>query len=119
MTTAPSRVRATADLPADLHDDAPIQIAPGEVVTLIGESEGDFPAFVQVATASGGSGWVPSRHLSADRPMATVLTAYDTAVLHVAAGDLLTLLADDHESGWAWCADDRGREGWVPYSILG
>ena len=116
--SSPARVRVRTSLPADLHDDSPIRIRPGERVTLTGEAGADFPAFVQIATADGGSGWVPSRYLSTDRPQATVLTGYDTTVLHVAAGDLLTLLADDHESGWAWCADDEGREGWVPYAIL-
>jgi len=118
MTTDPRLVRAVAELPTEYHDDSPITIRPGEALTVTGDSESDFPAFVPVRTAGGGSGWVPSRHLSPDRPLATVVTAYDTTVLHVTAGQVLTLLAEDRDSGWAWCADERGREGWVPYRLL-
>lgn len=100
----------------EIPDRAPLQIEPGAVVS-VGERDTTWPAFVFV-TAAGGSGWVPVRHLSADSGPATVLTPYDTAELPVEAGETVTVLSRDDESGWWWCRAQSGREGWVPLRIL-
>jgi hypothetical protein len=47
-----------------------------------------------------------------------VKTAYDTTELPTKAGDVLDVLAEDHESGWLWCRPSDGREGWVPARTL-
>ncbi len=107
-------MRVVAD--HEIPDRAPFRITPGDRVT-VGEQDTEWPAFVMVMSLTG-EGWVPSRHLSVDRPIATVTTAYDTQELPASAGDVLALLADDPESGWAWCRDDAGREGWVPHRAL-
>lgn len=90
----------------------PLSLAPGDVVT-VGRRDRDWPAFVFV-TAARGSGWVPSRHLSADAGQAVVQTAYDTTELATRSGEILELVARDDESGWLWCRSADGREGWVP-----
>ncbi len=100
----------------EIPNRAPLQIEPGEVVS-VGERDTTWPAFVFV-TAAGGSGWVPARHLSAGSGPATVLTTYDTTELPVEAGDTVTVLRRDDESGWLWCRAESGREGWVPLRIL-
>jgi uncharacterized protein YgiM (DUF1202 family) len=35
------------------------------------------------------------------------------------AGELLTVLATDPQSGWSWVRNAAGREGWVPDSTIG
>jgi len=90
----------------------PIALVPGDAVT-VGERDVEWPAFVFV-TAAGGSGWVPSRCLSADSGEATVTAAYDTTELATAPGDELEVLERDDEGGWLRCRAADGREGWVP-----
>lgn len=95
---------------------ASISLRPGEAV-LARRLPSPWPAFSWVETETGG-GWVPTRYLSAPEGPATVMTAYDTTELPVRAGDPLTILVPDPESGWSWCRDARGREGWVPDQAL-
>ena len=90
----------------------PLSLASGDVV-MVGRRDSDWPAFVFV-TAAEGSGWVPSRYLSAEAGRAVVETSYDTTELATASGDLLEVVDRDDESGWLWCRSADGREGWVP-----
>jgi uncharacterized protein YgiM (DUF1202 family) len=91
----------------------PLALAAGDVV-VVGSRDEDWPAFVFVTAAGGGSGWVPSRCLSADAGDALVETPYDTTELATARGEILEVLVRDDESGWLWCRATGGREGWVP-----
>lgn len=106
------RVRTAHEIP----DRAPLRLQPGERVHL-GRRDPTWPQFAFV-TAEHGTGWVPARHFSRPEGAAQVVTAYDTTELPTAAGDLLDVLAEDVESGWYWCRDATGREGWVPISTL-
>jgi hypothetical protein len=94
-----------------------IQISVGERVS-IGRRSPDWPAFVFVTTAHG-DGWVPSRHLSEEGGVATVAVEYDTTELPVAAGETVEVLRRDDASGWWWCRNGAGTEGWIPVSALG
>lgn len=98
-----------------------IVIVPGDQV-VVGErgpdDDGTWPAFVPVTTASGATGWVPERYLDGVRPAATVLRGYDTQELPAVAGERLTLIEDDAESGWSWCRNAVRREGWIPNNVL-
>ena len=87
-------------------------LAIGEPVT-VGEHDTDWPAFVFVQSERG-EGWVPSLHLSSDAGAAVAMAGYDTTELATSGGDHLTVLKRDDESGWLWCRDDAGQEGWVP-----
>ena len=90
----------------------PLSLASGDVVT-VGRRDSDWPAFVFVITA-GGSGWVPSRYLSADAGRAVVETPYNTTELATRSGEIFEVVERDDESGWLWCRSADGREGWVP-----
>lgn len=94
----------------------PIVVTPGEVV-VAGRRDDEWPAFVLVE-AVGGSGWVPSRHLSADAGAATVITPYETTELATSEGEHLDILTTDDDSGWDWCRAADGRVGWVPQRTL-
>ncbi len=100
-----------------IPDRAPLRLAVGDRVE-VGERDARWPAFVFV-TAAEGTGWVPSRHLSADSGRATVRTPYDTTELPVEAGEVLEVLREDRDSGWVWCRSGSGREGWVPVEVVG
>jgi hypothetical protein len=65
-------------------------------------------------TAADGCGWVPARHLSADRGPAVVRVPYDTTELATQDGELLEVLVEDARSGWLWCRSADRRQGWVP-----
>ena len=90
----------------------PLSLASGDVVT-VGRRDTDWPAFVFI-TAAGGSGWVPSRYLSADTGPAVVETPYNTTELATSSGEILEVVDRDDESGWLWCRSTDGREGWLP-----
>jgi SH3-like domain-containing protein len=112
LTTSRAIAREAHAVP----DRPALSLALGDVVQ-VERRDTDWPAFVFV-TADTGSGWVPSRHLSADRGEAVVTAPYDTQELPTATGEILEVLARDDESGWHWCRSGEGREGWVPARTL-
>jgi hypothetical protein len=108
------RARAVED--HRIPERAPLQVAVGERVS-VGERDTEWPAFVFV-TGTQGEGWVPRRHLSGDSGEATVLVAYDTTELPVDVGDEVEVIERDDPSGWWWCRNAAGEEGWVPVAAL-
>lgn len=112
MTRLLARAREAHSVP----DRPPLSLAVGDAVH-VGRRDTDWPAFVFV-TAAAGSGWVPSRYLSADSGEAVVTTPYVTRELATTTGQLLEVLVRDDESEWHWCRADDGSEGWVPARTL-
>ena len=104
----PRIVTADHEIPAR----APLMLRAGDVVQ-VGERDMQWPAFVFV-TAPGGAGWVPARHLDVAGATGTVLVPYDTTELPAARGEIVDVVQDDPESGWSWCRNAEGREGWIP-----
>lgn len=96
---------------------APLTVVPGERVQ-VGDRDEEWPAFVFV-TSVGGCGWVPSRHLEMAGGVGTVVVGYDTTELAATRGEVVDVIRDDPESGWAWCANADGRCGWIPHRVLG
>lgn len=109
--------RCTVVVAHEIPKRQPIQITPGERVE-VGDRDSDWPEFVFVKTRSG-SGWVPARHLSASQGPAIVLNAYDTTELRTVIGERLEVVGPDPVSGWTWCRNTAGEEGWVPDRTLG
>lgn len=93
-----------------------LRIVPGGKA-IVGDQATEWPAFVFITTDKG-SGWVPQRCLTADRPTARVIHAYDTQELPVVVGTVLTLVEDDPDSGWSWCVAADGQAGWVPHRVF-
>ncbi|MBO0708892.1 MAG: hypothetical protein J2P43_11920 [Candidatus Dormibacteraeota bacterium] len=102
-------------------DRAPILVEPGERLHL-GERDTTWPAFRLVTKRDGGEGWVPERcfqQLPGDHPDEAVMIArYDTHEIAPPPGEEVTVLVLDEPSGWAWCRDARGAEGWLPLSVI-
>lgn len=92
----------------------PIVVRPGEDL-VVGVRDDQWPAFVLVTTRTGAEGWVPSRFLerTADGRV-TPNRSYDTSELEVDPGALLAVEEADLGSGWLWCQDATGSQGWVP-----
>lgn len=99
-----------------IPDRAPLTIWPGDEVS-IGERDTEWTAFIFV-TGPRGAGWVPARHIDIHGATGTVLTAYNTTELPASDGETVEVLSDDRESGWAWCRNLSGREGWIPHRVL-
>lgn len=100
----------------EIPERAPIRIEPGDVVE-VGQRDTTWPAFVFVTTPSG-EGWVPARHLDVGDSDGVVVDGYDTTELATSVGEVLSVLERDDESGWLWCRNQDGREGWVPASTV-
>ncbi len=112
----PRKVRVTASFPPDFFDglaQPPLVMRPAEALDVVeGETSARWPAFVLVVNRAGGRGWVPERYLKRQGQAAVAIRGYDTTTLNPARGDVLTVLEEDRESGWLWCRDANGREGW-------
>ncbi len=106
----------TASVAHEVPDRPPLVVEPGDVVQA-GERDTTWPAFVFV-TSERGEGWVPARHLSGDAGNVVVRARYDTTELATEVGETLAIVERDDESGWVWCRNVRGEEGWVPLSTL-
>ena len=109
-------MRVQVSAPHEVPERPPLHLAVGEPV-MVGEPDEEWPEFVFV-TGAAGSGWVPARHLSASSGAAVVENTYDTTELAVTAGQQVTVVDRDDRSGWWWCRNDAGDEGWVPMAVL-
>jgi SH3 domain len=111
-----TRVRPTA---AYRPPDRPVlEVEEGSVVAT-GELDDEWPAFRWCVDERGVGGWIPDRYLRHEEPgRARCLQRYSNHELAVDPGDVLELLLRDDESGWHWCRDAAGREGWVPVRVL-
>ena len=61
---------------------------------------------------------MPARYLSAAEGTASVLTRYNTQEVAGQTGEVLTVIERDDESGWLWCRNAGGQEGWIPVRSL-
>lgn len=100
----------------EIPERATLVIEPGDEVQ-VGDRDTEWPAFVFVMAAQG-TGWVPARHLDIDGSHGTVRVGYDTTELPATSGEIVDVLDDDPESGWSWCRNADGREGWIPHRVL-
>lgn len=109
--------RVVARAAHEIPDRPPLRLRVGDDV-VVGERDTEWPEFVFVTTAVG-AGWVPARHLSSSSGAAVVRTAYDTTELPTRVGEELDVLTEDRQSGWLWCSNAAGRQGWVPMRTVG
>lgn len=91
-------------------DRPPLKLTVGDEVRE-GDRDAEWPEFVFVTAAHGGTGWVPARHPSQPAGPATMQTAYDTTELATQVGDVLEFVVEDVDSGWLWCRSGTGRAG--------
>ena len=95
-----------------------LELEAGAPVT-VGELDDEWPAFRWCVNELDVGGWVPDRYLTHEQPgRARCRRAYSTRELSVDRGQGVELVERDDESGWHWCRDGAGREGWVPARSL-
>ncbi|MGI0071116.1 MAG: SH3 domain-containing protein [Thermoplasmata archaeon] len=108
----PASVRVVRFLPLSARATSPpIVIRPGDRLT-VDERSDEWPAFVFVRNERGQAGWVPEQYVEQRDGAGRATREFDTTSLEPAVGDLLTVLEDHSDWGWARCRDERGREGW-------
>lgn len=114
---ASEKVRVTASFPPDFFDGlaTTLVMRPGEALEVVEDEESKrWPAFALVVNGHGDRGWVPKRYLKRQGEKAVAIKRYDTTTLSPSREEVLTVLEKDIESGWLWCRDKEGREGWFP-----
>ena len=60
----------------------------------------------------GVAAWIPETYLKQEDHGAIVLADYDSTELSSRIGEELSCL--NEESGWIWCVNQVGQQGWVP-----
>nr|MBN2278498.1 hypothetical protein [candidate division Zixibacteria bacterium] len=93
----------------------PLVIKAGEKVQ-VEPRPSEWPGWIWCVIADGRSGWVPKKYIDEKHGLHLAAVDYSAAELNVAVGDNLTIIKQ--ESGWAWCENSRGDQGWVPLDNL-
>lgn len=90
----------------------PIHFAAGDRV-LAGREDPTWPGWIWARTSDGNEGWapLPCLEIGADGT-AVARKAYTARELSMRRGDQLLSLRE--HSGWLWCRNQHGEEGWVP-----
>jgi hypothetical protein len=97
----------------------PIRVRAGDRVTLTGR-EDNWQGWIWLwgVGPDGREGWLPQDAVTVgvggDGGVARY--DYDARELTVAAGD--DVWVERRESGWLWCADRHGAQGWVPANCV-
>ncbi|MBA2680718.1 MAG: hypothetical protein H0U76_20275 [Ktedonobacteraceae bacterium] len=110
------RCRVTKDYRASNTD--PISVQANELFSVSEkmDSWNGNPEWIWIwcTDQRGKSGWVSKKilHMNSDNRTATTSSAYSASELTVVEGDELEVV--EEESGWLWCIDPQGNQGWVP-----
>jgi hypothetical protein len=91
------------------------QVSAGESVNII-EREGEWAGWLWCVNHAGTGAWVPESYLDIRSDHAVLLHDYESTELDANVGDILHL--GKHVSGWVWCKDSEGREGWLPKNCI-
>ena len=107
----------------------PIKLRAGDTVAVF-QKDTEWPGWLWCRSTIGKEGWVPEKYLrkignaspvTSARQMSTsdayqAARDYDATELTVAKDELIELIYE--ESGWGWCRNKNGIEGWVPLNCL-
>ena len=100
----------------------PIVVEAGEPFTVSEQTStwDNNPAWIWLwcTNQRGKSGWVPKNIIQpqSDDQTGITHTSYDARELSVTAGQELNIELE--ESGWFWCRNQQGKQGWVPISHI-
>ncbi len=89
----------------------PLTLKAGDHVT-VGRRDTQWPGFVWCTDRAGQGGWVPDSILERQGEQGILRRDYDATELTAAVGEQLTVNLE--ESGWLWCTNARGQNGWIP-----
>ena len=105
----------TANTNYTVVDRSPLHIEAGDVVN-VGPRDKSWPGWIWVSTADGRGSYVPEDILEIEGVTAKAHTAFSTRDLSVKQGQRVTALRE--VSGWLWCRNEAGDEGWLPEFVL-
>ena len=105
----------TANTNYTVVDRSPLALAAGDVVST-GPRDKSWPGWIWVSTIDGRGSYVPEDILEIEGVTAIVRTAFSTRDLSVKQGEPITALRE--VSGWLWCRNAAGDEGWLPEFVL-
>ena len=72
-----------------------------------------WTGWIWVKTTDGNTGWAPESYLKrVDERKAGAIRDYTARELSMKKGDILSPSLEI--SGWLWCTNQRGEEGWAP-----
>lgn len=96
----------------------PIAVCAGDPVTLSGLKDiWEGHVWVWARSRAGKEGWVPDDLVcDAGNGVGAAARDYSAMELTCCAGDVVTVVMEDH--GWAWCENAEGRAGWVPQNCF-
>ena len=86
-----------------------LELKAGERVTISDKKENGW---VWCINKKGTGAWVPEKYLERKEHTGITLFDYSSAELTVIIGERLTFIKE--ESGWIWCTNQKGQNGWVP-----
>ena len=86
-----------------------IDLKRGDAITVTDRTE---DGWVWCTTHDERGVWIPQTYLRQINHTATMLADYNSTELDVSIGDTLTGIII--ESGWLFCFNTNGRNGWVP-----
>lgn len=92
-----------------------IKISRGEKLKTL-KKKSEWPGWLWCVNSAKKGGWVPANILQIEGRTATALKDYDASELSVREGE--ELMALEQESGWCWCANEKGKRGWIPLNNI-
>jgi uncharacterized protein YgiM (DUF1202 family) len=105
----------TANTNYTVLDRSPLSIQAGDTVT-VGPRDKSWTGWIWVSTTEGRGSYVPEEILSVEGTSAKVLAPFSARDLSVQQGETVTALRE--VSGWLWCRNATGEEGWLPEFVL-
>jgi uncharacterized protein YgiM (DUF1202 family) len=78
----------------------------------IGVEDKEMPGWFWCTDEGGVSAWIPEDYLQQENGIAKILVDYDSTEHTVKVGEVLEYIGE--ACGWIWCANTKGRRGWVP-----
>ncbi|MDB6133357.1 MAG: Variant protein [Verrucomicrobiales bacterium] len=118
MNSSPSADAPTHVANADytVVDRSPLTLAAGETVTL-GNEDKAWEGWVWAVTAEGRGTYLPVSFLEkTGEERARLREPFAAVDLSVKKGDPIVSLRG--VSGWFWCRDAKGSEGWLPDYVM-
>lgn len=99
---------------------APLAIMAGDIVQLSGKEDhwNGKPewTFLWCVDLHGTGGWVPQTLIDRHGVTGIARQDYDCRELSVTAGE--TVEMGDEVSGWVWCTNQQGQQGWIPLACF-
>lgn len=86
-----------------------LELRVGEKVTISRRKE---KGWVWCTDKEGVGAWIPEKYLKRKEDVGTMKVDYNSTELTASIGERLRPIKE--ESGWVWCTNQNGQNGWIP-----